>query len=64
MIFRRRRPDDTRSPARAVPTGAGRKKQLEAAIPLPVEIAGQWAWRILAVLGVLVVIGSAVHGTA
>ena len=57
MIFRRRRPDDTRSPARAVPTGAGRKKQLEAAIPLPVEIAGQWAWRILAVLGVLVVFG-------
>lgn len=40
-----------------VPTGAVRKKQLEASIPLPVEIAGQWAWRILAVLGVLVVFG-------
>ena len=58
MIFRRRRPDDTRrAPARAVPTGAARKKQLEAAIPLPVEVAGQWAWRILAVLGVLFVFG-------
>ena len=58
MIFRRRRPDDIRRAApRAVPTGAVRKRQLEAAIPLPVEIAGQWAWRILAIAAVLVVFG-------
>jgi predicted PurR-regulated permease PerM len=58
MIFRRRRPEETqRATPRSVPTGAERKSQLEAAIPLPVEIAGQWAWRILAVAGVLVVFG-------
>ena len=58
MIFRRRRPDDTRrSTPRAVPIGTERKKQLEAAIPVPVEIAGRWAWRILAIAAVLVVFG-------
>ena len=58
MIFRRRRTEEKlRSTPRPVATGAERKKQVEAAIPVPVEIAGQWAWRILAVVGVLVVFG-------
>lgn len=58
MIFRRRRTEEKlpRVP-RPVATGAERKKQVEAAIPVPVEIAGQWAWRILAIAGVLVVFG-------
>jgi predicted PurR-regulated permease PerM len=30
---------------------------VEEAIPLPVEVAGQWAWRILAIVAVLVVFG-------
>lgn len=38
-------------------TGPERKQQIEAAIPVPVEIAGQWAWRILAIVGVLIVFG-------
>ena len=38
-------------------TGAERASAVEQAIPVPVEIAGQWAWRILAVVGVLVVFG-------
>jgi putative heme transporter len=58
MIFRRKRVEEKlRGTARAVATGAERKKQVEAAIPVPVEIAGQWAWRILAVLAVLAVFG-------
>ena len=43
--------------ARKTPTGLDRKKLVEESIPLPVEIAGQWAWRILAIVGVLVVFG-------
>jgi predicted PurR-regulated permease PerM len=43
--------------ARKTPTGLDRKKLVEEAIPLPVEIAGQWAWRILSVVGVLVIFG-------
>ncbi len=39
------------------PTGATRREAVEAAIPVPLEIAGQWAWRILAVVGALVVFG-------
>ena len=58
MIFRRRRTEEKlRNTPRPVATGAERKKQVEAAIPVPVEIAGQWAWRLLAVLGVLAVFG-------
>jgi putative heme transporter len=38
-------------------TGPDRKKAVEESIPVPVEIAGQWAWRILAVVAVLVVFG-------
>jgi predicted PurR-regulated permease PerM len=43
--------------ARKTPTGLDRKKLIEEAIPVPVEIAGQWAWRILAVVAVLVIFG-------
>lgn len=58
MIFRRRRTEEKlRAVQRPVATGAERKKQVEAAIPVPVEIAAQWAWRILAIVGVLVVFG-------
>jgi putative heme transporter len=58
MIFRRRRTEERlRGVPRPVPTGAERKAQVEGAIPVPVEIAGQWAWRILAIVGVLVVFG-------
>ena len=38
-------------------TGPDRKKAIEESIPVPVEVAGQWAWRILAVVAVLVVFG-------
>src|ERR1700761_1592020 len=38
-------------------TGPDRKKQVEEALPLPVEIAGQWAWRILIIVAVVAVIG-------
>jgi predicted PurR-regulated permease PerM len=38
-------------------TGPDRKRAVEEAIPLPVEIAGQWAWRILAIVAVLVIFG-------
>jgi predicted PurR-regulated permease PerM len=47
-------PDAT---ARKTPTGLDRKKLVEEAIPVPVEVAGQWAWRILAIVAVLVVVG-------
>jgi predicted PurR-regulated permease PerM len=43
--------------ARKTPTGLDRKKLVEEAIPVPVEIAGQWAWRILAIVAVLIVVG-------
>jgi predicted PurR-regulated permease PerM len=42
---------------RKTPTGPDRKKLVEEAIPIPVEVAGQWAWRILAVVAVLIVVG-------
>lgn len=58
MIFRNRRVEQKlRAKPRPVATGEERKKQVEGAIPVPVEIAGQWAWRILAIAGVLVVFG-------
>ena len=58
MIFRRRRTEEKlRSTTTPVPVGPARKAQVEGAIPVPVEIAGQWAWRILAIVGVLVVFG-------
>ncbi len=40
-----------------MPTGKARRERVEGAIPVGVEIAGQWAWRILAIVGVLVVFG-------
>jgi predicted PurR-regulated permease PerM len=40
------------TPARDV-----RKHEVESAIPLGVEIAGQWSWRIIAVAGVAVLLG-------
>ncbi|MFM9921224.1 AI-2E family transporter [Lacisediminihabitans sp. H27-G8] len=40
-----------------VPTAPLRKARVEASIPVAVEIAGQWAWRILALTGTLVVFG-------
>ena len=61
MIFRGRAIEDShRAKKPRVPTQAERARraaQVEAAIPVPVEIAGQWAWRILAVLAVLGVFG-------
>jgi putative heme transporter len=43
--------------ARKTPTGLDRKKLIEEAIPVPVEVAGQWAWRILSVVAVLIIFG-------
>jgi predicted PurR-regulated permease PerM len=58
MILRRKRAVETgRSAVGPVPTGLERKTRVEEAIPIPVEIAGQWAWRVLAVVAVLVVFG-------
>jgi len=58
MIFGKRRKDELRrAPAVPVPTGATRKKRIEESIPVPVEIAGQWAWRILVVVAVLALFG-------
>ncbi|MDM4763401.1 AI-2E family transporter [Galbitalea sp. SE-J8] len=56
MIFRRRK-SITPGVPREVPTGDPRRAEVERAIPVPVEIAGQWAWRLLAVAGVLAVLG-------
>jgi predicted PurR-regulated permease PerM len=38
-------------------TGLERKKAVEVTIPVGVEIAGQWSWRLLAIAGALVVFG-------
>jgi len=57
MIFRRARKDEPRLDRPEVLVGAPRTAAVERSIPVPVEIAGQWAWRILAVVGVLVVFG-------
>ncbi|MCW2785287.1 MAG: family transporter [Marmoricola sp.] len=43
--------------ARKVLTGPERKKAVEEAIPVGVEVAGQWAWRLLAIVAMLVVFG-------
>jgi predicted PurR-regulated permease PerM len=58
MIFGRKKKDSTtRTTPTPVLTGEPRRVAVEGAIPVPVEIAGQFAWRILAVVGVLVVAG-------
>jgi predicted PurR-regulated permease PerM len=43
--------------ARRVLTGPERKKAVEEAIPVGVEVAGQWAWRLFAIVAMLVVFG-------
>ncbi len=57
MKLWRARPATPQPGARKALTGPDRKKAVEEAIPLPVEIAGQWAWRLLAVIGVLILAG-------
>ena len=57
MKLWRPRPAAPAPGARKVLTGPERKKAVEDAIPVGVEVAGQWAWRILAVVAVLVVFG-------
>jgi putative heme transporter len=57
MKLWRPRPTSPEVGVRKTPTGPDRKKLVEEAIPMPVEIAGQWAWRLLAVLGVLIIFG-------
>jgi predicted PurR-regulated permease PerM len=57
MKLWRPRPTSPEATTRRPLTGPDRKRAIEEAIPIPVEIAGQWAWRILAVVGVLVVFG-------
>jgi predicted PurR-regulated permease PerM len=41
-------------------TGKVREQTVDRAIPVSVEIAGQWAWRLLAIVAVLVVFGFAI----
>ena len=58
MAFGRKNKDTTAAKTPTpVLTGEARKIAVEGAIPVPVEIAGQFAWRILAVVAVLVVAG-------
>jgi len=58
MIFGRKKKIDSPSPlGRDVPTGPDRKRQVELAIPMGVEVGGQFAWRLLAIGAVIVVFG-------
>ena len=58
MIFgRRRKSQQPSNPKREVATGLARRHEVESAIPVPVEIAGQWAWRLLAVAAGLALFG-------
>jgi putative heme transporter len=57
MKLWRARPTSPDSLARKPLTGPERKKAVEESIPIGVEIAGQWSWRILLVVGVFVVFG-------
>jgi len=57
MKLWRPRPASPDASTRRTLTGPDRKRAVEEAIPLPVELAGQWAWRILAIVAVLVVFG-------
>jgi putative heme transporter len=61
MKLWRPRPASPDASTRRALTGPDRKRAIEEAIPLPVEIAGQWAWRILAIVAVLVVFGLLVN---
>jgi predicted PurR-regulated permease PerM len=60
MKLWRPRPTSPDATLRRPLTGPDRKRAIEEAIPIPVEIAGAWAWRILAIVAVLVVFGYAV----
>src|ERR1019366_2802929 len=57
MKLWRPRPTPPDASVRRPLTGPDRKRAIEEAIPLPVEIAGQWAWRLLAIAAVAVVFG-------
>jgi predicted PurR-regulated permease PerM len=57
MKLWRARPAAPNTVARRTLTGPDRKRVVEESIPIAVEIAGQWAWRLLAVIGVLIVFG-------
>jgi putative heme transporter len=57
MKLWRARPAAPNTVARRSLTGPDRKRVVEESIPIAVEIAGQWAWRLLAIVGVLVVFG-------
>jgi predicted PurR-regulated permease PerM len=57
MKLWRARPATLAQGSRRALTGPDRKKAVEEAIPVPVEIAGQWGWRVLAIVGVLIVVG-------
>jgi predicted PurR-regulated permease PerM len=58
MIFGRgRKSQQPTNPQRDVPVGSTRKHEVESAIPMGVEIAGQWAWRLLAVAAGLALFG-------
>jgi putative heme transporter len=58
MIFRRRRtPENPAAVHRDPPTGSARKAEVEGAIPVAVEIGAQWAWRLLVIGALVVVIG-------
>jgi predicted PurR-regulated permease PerM len=57
MKLWRARPAAPNTVARRTLTGPDRKRVVEESIPIAVEIAGQWAWRLLAIIGVLIVFG-------
>jgi predicted PurR-regulated permease PerM len=55
MTFaRRRKQQKTVIVERTVPVGTDRKREIESSIPVGVEIAGQWAWRVIAIVAVVV----------
>jgi predicted PurR-regulated permease PerM len=57
MKLWRARPAAQNTLARKTLTGPDRKRVVEESIPVSVEIAGQWAWRLLAIVAVVVVVG-------
>jgi predicted PurR-regulated permease PerM len=57
MKLWRARPAAPDALPRKIPTGPERKRALEEAIPLPVEIGAQFAWRLLVIIALIVVAG-------
>jgi predicted PurR-regulated permease PerM len=57
MKLWRARPAAQNTLTRKTLTGPDRKRVVEESIPVSVEIAGQWAWRLLAIVAVVVVLG-------